>query len=122
MRSGNDVPSGGFRCYNISVAVMKKNCWEVMGCGREPGGRKAGQLGVCPAATDERLGGLHGGKNAGRACWVVAGTFCEGTVQGTFAQKYQDCRLCSFFRQVKKEEGADYHTSLVILKKLKVLK
>jgi len=78
--------------------------------------------GVCPAATDERLNGLHGGKNAGRACWVIAGTFCEGKVQGTFAQKYQDCTQCDFFRQVKMEEGSDYQTSLVILKKLKVIK
>ena len=93
-----------------------------MECGREPGGKKAGQLGVCPAATDKRLSGLHGGKNAGRGCWIIAGTFCEGTVQGTFAQKYQDCRLCNFFRQVKMEEGADYQTSLAILKKIKVLK
>jgi len=78
--------------------------------------------GVCPAATDERLKGLHGGKNAGRACWVIAGTFCEGKVQGTFAQKYQDCTQCEFFRQVRMEEGSDYQTSLVILKKLKVIK
>lgn len=101
---------------------MKKNCWEVKGCGREPGGKNAKELGVCPAATEEKIDGLHGGKNAGRACWAVAGTFCEGRVQGTFAQKYQDCSLCDFFKQVRKEEGADYHISLVILKKLKVLK
>ena len=93
-----------------------------MGCGREPGGRQAKELGVCPAATDERLSGLHGGVCGGRACWVIAGTFCEGTVQGTFAQKYQDCSLCDFFRQVKREEGADYQTSLAVLKKLRVLK
>ena len=93
-----------------------------MGCGREPGGKNVEILGVCPAATDERLNGLHGGKNAGRACWVIAGTFCEGKVQGTFAQKYKDCSQCDFFRQVKIEEGSDYQTSLVILKKLKVIK
>lgn len=101
---------------------MKKNCWEVTGCGREPGGKNVKRRGVCPAATDERLNGLHGGKNAGRACWVIAGTFCEGKVQGTFAQKYQDCTQCDFFRQVMMEEGSDYQTSLVILKKLKVIK
>jgi hypothetical protein len=92
-----------------------------MKCGREPGGKKAKERGVCPAATDERLDGVHGGKNAGRACWVVAGTFCEGMVQGTFAQKYQDCSACPFYKQVRKEEGSDYHTALVLLKKLKVL-
>jgi hypothetical protein len=102
--------------------MAKKNCWEVMGCGREPGGKNAKELGVCAAATDKRLEGVHGGTNAGRACWVVAGTFCDGVVQGTFAQKYRDCSACEFFRQVKMEEGAAYRTSLVLLKKLKVLK
>jgi hypothetical protein len=102
--------------------LLKKNCWEAMGCGREPGGKNVKKLGTCPAATDERLNELHGGKNAGRACWVLAGTFCEGKVQGTFAQKYQNCTQCEFFREVKIEEGSDYKTSLTILKKLKLLK
>ena len=101
---------------------MKKNCWEVMKCGREPRGKNANELAVCPAATDERLTEVHGGKNAGRACWVIAGTFCEGAVQGTFALKYKDCTLCDFFRQVRTEEGSNYQTALVLLKKLKVLK
>ena len=101
---------------------MKKNCWEIMECGREPGGKKAKELGVCPAARDERLNKIHGGKNAGRACWVIAGTFCEGKIQGTFAQKYQSCAECPFYKQVRMEEGSAYQTSLVLLKKLKVLK
>ena len=100
----------------------KKNCWEVMKCGREPGGKNAEELGVCPASTDKRLSGTHGGKHAGRACWVIAGTSCDGVVQGTFAQKYQDCTVCEFYRRVKLEEGSDYQTSLVLLKKLKVMK
>ncbi len=102
--------------------MAKKNCWEVMNCGREPGGKKAQELGVCAAATDKRLDGVHGGRNGGRACWVIAGTFCDGVIQGTFAQKYQDCSVCEFFRQVRREEGAAYETSLVLLKKLRVLK
>jgi hypothetical protein len=102
--------------------MAKKNCWEVMECGREPGGKNAKELGVCVAATDKRLEGVHGGRNAGRACWVIAGTFCDGVVQGTFAQKYQDCSVCEFFRQVRREEGAACQTSLALLKKLKVLK
>jgi len=101
---------------------MKTNCWEFKGCGRERGGKKEKELGLCPAAADERLHGVHGGVNAGRACWVVAGTFCEGEVQGTFAQKLQDCSLCDFFRSVRKEEGSDYEISLVLLKKIKTIK
>jgi hypothetical protein len=82
----------------------KLHCWEFKGCGRQPGGERTCELGVCPAATDEKLDGLHGGKNAGRACWLVAGTMCEGKVQGTFAQKYGNCEKCDFFKAVMEKE------------------
>lgn len=102
--------------------MAKKNCWEVMMCGREPGGKNVEELGICPAAADGRLDKVHGGSKAGRACWVIAGTFCNGTVHGTFAQKYRDCSVCEFYRQVRKEEGTKYQTSLVLLKKIKAIK
>ena len=66
-----------------------------------------------------------GGISAGRTCWVVAGTFCDGEVQGTFGQKLKDCTLCDFFRLVRlvrKEEGIHYEVSLDLLKKLKAIK
>ncbi|MBI5204670.1 MAG: hypothetical protein HZA11_07120 [Nitrospirae bacterium] len=94
---------------------MKKNCWEVKKCGREPGGVNVKELGVCPAATEDRLDGVHEGKNAGRACWVVAGTFCKGEVQGFFARKYKDCEKCDFYQMVRKEEGAKFTFSYVLL-------
>lgn len=87
---------------------MKKNCWEVMMCGREPGGKNAEELGVCPASTYDRLDSAHGGKNAGRVCWVVAGTMCGGEIEGSFARKFQDCRKCEFYQMVKEEEGANF--------------
>ncbi len=98
---------------------MKQNCWEFKGCGREPGGSHVEEFGVCPAAVDERLHGVHGGKNSGRACWVLAGTFCGGKIQGTFAQKYSNCELCDFFKAVRKEEDGDYQMSIILLNKLK---
>ncbi len=101
---------------------MKKNCWEYKGCGRERGGKNEKKLGLCPATVDARLNGVHGGVNAGRACWVMAGTFCEGEVQGTFAQKYRDCVLCDFYQLVRKEEGSNYEISLQLLKKLREMK
>ncbi len=52
------------------------NCWEFKKCERQPEGRKAVERGVCPAAVEKRLDIFHGGKNAGRACWVAAGTMC----------------------------------------------
>ncbi|MBI5525168.1 MAG: hypothetical protein HY897_02460 [Deltaproteobacteria bacterium] len=83
----------------------KPNCWEFKKCGREPGGNKVSKLGVCPAAVDERGEGANGGSESGRICWVTAGTFCGGKVQGSFAQKRESCEACDFFVAVKKEEG-----------------
>lgn len=96
----------------------KLNCWEVKRCGREPGGKRP-ELGVCPAAEEARLDGVHKGRNAGRACWVVAGTLCGGKVQGTFAKKSESCDMCDFFHFVKEEEGNDYLHTPVIFFKLK---
>jgi len=85
----------------------KVNCWEFMKCGREPGGAKAMELGVCPAAICEEADGLNDGKNGGRICWAVTGTLCGGEVQGTFAMKSVSCMACDFYRLVKQEQGLD---------------
>lgn len=99
--------------------MQKKNCWQVKKCGREPGGEKAHQMGVCSAATFDKAEGIHGGKNAGRCCWVVAGTFCGGEVQGTFADKIFNCLNCDFYKLIKHEEGKDFLVLKQILKKIK---
>ncbi len=101
---------------------MKKNCWEFMNCQRQKGGSDGSHLGVCPAATEEKLHGVHDGVNAGRACWVLAGTMCGGSVQGTFAQKYGDCQRCNFFRLVKKEEGNQYRYSIELLNRIEAFR
>lgn len=85
--------------------VKKINCWEYKRCGREPGGLNAEDSGICPAASHEAYDGTHGGGFAGRACWLVAGTMCDGEVQGTFAQKFKNCMACDFYLLVMKEEG-----------------
>lgn len=56
----------------------KQNSWEFKNCGREPGGEKTSDLGFRPAVIDETVQGLNGGKNGGRICWAVTGTFCGG--------------------------------------------
>ncbi len=76
-----------------------------MDCGREPGGKSAEKLGVCQAACDPNFDGFNRGKNAGRLCWLVAGTFCSGAVQGTFAEKRLSCRNCKFYKMVQDDEG-----------------
>ena len=83
---------------------MKKNCWEFKNCGRQPGGAKVQDLGICPVTMYAQLQGAHGGRNAGRACWVIAGSLCGGKIQGTYAQKLRNCWHCEFMNLVKKEE------------------
>lgn len=97
----------------------KTNCWDAKKCGRTTGGAHEKDLGICPVSLEKRLDGIHGGDNAGRACWVVAGSLCGGKVQGTFATKYEHCEKCDFYQTVKSEEGAKYEMSILLLSKLK---
>lgn len=62
------------------------NCWEFKNCGREREGFRAEELGACPAYPDH-----------GRHCARVAGTLCNGKVQGVFAVKLADCLRCDFY-------------------------
>lgn len=68
---------------------LQTKCWEYMKCGRD----KDASL-KCPAYP-----------NFGRVCWAVAGTFCEGKVQGTFAQKYESCKKCEFYKKARSGEN-----------------
>jgi hypothetical protein len=99
----------------------KLNCWEYKKCGREPGGLKNTELGICPAATTVKLNKTNSGKNGGRSCWALAGTLCGGTVQGIFAHKFQNCMGCDFYKVVLKEEikTSTLEMSKQILEKLK---
>jgi hypothetical protein len=81
----------------------KSNCWEYMKCGRSCADCRPG-MDICPTATEWRLHGIHGGENAGRACWVITGTLCNNTVQSTFEEKNEECKKCPFYRKVKVEE------------------
>ncbi len=80
---------GGLRAslyfpYQSEEDLCKVSCWEFMECERNTGKEIK-----CPAYP-----------YFGRACWVVGGTFCEGKIQGTFAQKCEDCRKCEFYEKV----------------------
>jgi hypothetical protein len=69
-------------------------CWQLMNCGREAGGAKADELGVCPAYP-----------NHGHSCWIIAGTYCNADVQGTFAKKAQACVLCEVYKEYSTSFG-----------------
>jgi len=86
---------------------MGQNCWEFKKCGRQPGGSKVAELGVCPASVDKKADGMNGGQNGGRICWALTGTFCGGKVQGTFAEKLGNCMECEFYKLIRVERGAD---------------
>lgn len=83
----------------------KMDCWEYMKCGREPGGSNIDELGICPAATDETSNNINKGRNAGRICWSIAGTQCNGEVHGTFARSFGNCLNCRFYLYVQRQEG-----------------
>lgn len=105
-------------CDGVSYG-MAQNCWEFKACGREPGGAKVAELGVCPVPGSNAVDGVNHGTNGGRCCWAVAGTLCGGQVQGTFAFKMSNCLQCDFFRTVNQEEGLEKAKLADILAALK---
>ncbi len=105
--------------FILSMSEKKLNCWEYMKCGRGPKGTKAKKLGACPAASEKRLNKVHGGINSGRTCWVVAGTFCGGTAQGSYAKKQLACKRCDFYKKVQSEEGNTIESTNSLLHRLK---
>ncbi|MBI5603400.1 MAG: hypothetical protein HY879_08580 [Deltaproteobacteria bacterium] len=70
------------------------NCWEFKNCGRQLGGIKAQELGVCPAFP-----------NHGKHCAWIAGTLCGGKVQGKFAMKVASCMQCDFYKSPYYDKG-----------------
>lgn len=95
---------------------MKKNCWEIKACGRCS---SAADDDVCPVCKEDKLHGIHGGVNGGRACWTIPHTICGGTRQGTFGSKFQNCVECIFYKMVKEEEQGAFQFSATILAKLR---
>lgn len=81
----------------------KLNCWEARDCGRGPG-----EADPCPAAIDATSTGVNGGLCAGRICWTVPGTGCDGYRQGSYVEKLDECLACEFFHRVKTEQAQDF--------------
>lgn len=57
-------------------------CWRKLDCDKED----------CP---------VYGMEHA--RCWLIAGTFCRGEVQGQFARKLDNCRLCEVYKQATQD-------------------
>ena len=86
---------------------MAINCWQIKQCGREPHGKNS-NMGVCPVFTAINYDGVNKGHNGGRICWAISGTFCDGKVQGSYAQKRLSCLSCEVYKQIKTEESHDF--------------
>jgi len=97
------------------------NCWEYKDCGREPGGKKADEFGTCPASTEKSTDGIHRGDNAGRACWIIAGTYCGGETQGSYVAKTENCSECDFFKLVLEEEKTSINEATQLLQVLSIV-
>ncbi len=82
--NGRGLTASLYFPYQSDEDLARTPCWKFMGCDRH-----TGKEAKCPAYP-----------HFGRVCWVVAGTFCEGKVQGTYAQKCDDCRKCEFREKV----------------------
>lgn len=87
----------------------KLNCWEFMGCGKK---------GICPVTLEKSLDTVHGGVNAGRACWAVTGSLCGDSRQGTFTEKFLTCVRCNFYIKVKEEELPNIESTSSLLRKI----
>ncbi len=88
--------------------MKRKNCWEILKCGRQMGGENVEELGICPAAQPSKHDGTNRGERSGRFCWFVAGTMCAGKVSGTFATKLMSCIHCEVFKYINEQEGRNF--------------
>ena len=97
-------------------SVLKLNCWEFMGCGlqNEASVLNTNARDICPAYLEKKLDGIHGGNNAGRACWVVSNTMCSSSVQENYEKKFKACVMCDFYRCVKEEEDNKFIISHIL--------
>jgi len=72
------------------------HCWEKKQCKCKDG--------TCPAYQNEN-----------RRCWLIAGTMCDGKVEGKFAQKFESCTECDFFNESVGTEQISKLKELVIV-------
>lgn len=75
------------------------NCWEHEKCGREPGGAKVHEIGVCPTITMKEADGFCGGKNGGRGCAYISNTYSHGIKQGSYQEKLEHFFKCDFYKR-----------------------
>jgi len=85
----------------------KINCWDFKRCGGNVEGDRAQKLIDCPVFSESALNGINGGKNGGRSCWLIQGTFCGSRIQRSLIPKSLACKFCDFKRFVLREENSN---------------
>ena len=86
---------------------MKLHCWEKLH-GRQPGGERSVEFGICPVSVEAKTHMIHEGINGGRACWAIQRKFNGNDLQCKLDQKLDHSIQCDFYSEVKGEEGSDY--------------
>lgn len=80
------------------------HCWKVMSC----------KMTSCS---------LYGKEEEALRCWQASGTYCGGTPQGNFVQKFGSCKKCPAFKQscpsIVEEIGEHFNNMVYLLKKRK---
>ena len=77
------------------MSVELLNCWEMIKCERNKGGKNVNELGECIASKN----------GMGHSSWAVAGTLCGGKIQGTYAQKIGYCTCCEVYQTYNRSAG-----------------
>ncbi len=72
------VSGGDTEEFFFTLPPDYETCWKMMQCGQEG----------CVCFGREPL-----------QCWTIAGTRCQGEVQGKFAQKINNCLACEFYQE-----------------------
>ncbi len=88
--------------------MSKKNCWEYNKNCRNVHGAADSRSLPCPSSTMVSLSGLNGGKNAGRICWNIAGSFSGHGIRKIALNDRPSCVRCDFFKLVEAEEGDNF--------------
>ncbi|MBU0730956.1 MAG: hypothetical protein KKE17_15200 [Proteobacteria bacterium] len=90
----------------MTVSIFQNShlvhCWETKECTRKQ----------CPIIGEE-----------GVRCWQVSGTYCGGSVQGQFVDKYHSCKECEVYKAacptIVEELGEQLNNMLYLLRKQK---
>ena len=98
--------------------MRKTNCWEYKKCCSLNDGQSKENFRKCLVPGMTMYDGVHGGKNAGRVCWLIADSTCNSEIQFTFTNKLKHCSQCDFYKLVEKEEGGRLEMPLKILENL----